>query len=174
MVLCLVCVLLLLFCVLHDDQLLQIFNLLPHVANDLILPLNLRPEVQDFPLVASFLSLHLRFEVIVNPDNSILKHLLIAIQLLTYIPFQSLTKTSYHRLALSYLVPCCCYPLLLPSEAYYLLLYVLEQLLNGNHNVDFITFKHHSLSFQVHSGIICIFFEVVLYPLELGLQLCCS
>lgn len=122
----LVCVLLLLLCVLHDDQFLQILDFLPHVADDLILPLNLRPEIQDFPLVASLLSLHLCLKVIINPDDSILKHPLISIQLLTYIPLQSLTKASYQLLPLPNLMPGRCYPLLFPSEALYLLLQVLQ------------------------------------------------
>lgn len=125
-VLLLVCVLPFLFCVLHDDEFLQILDLLPHVADDLILPLNLRPEIQDFPLVASLLPLHLRFKVIIDPDDSILKHPLIPIQLLTYIPLQSLTKASYQLLAPPDLVPSRCYALLLSSEALYLLLQVLE------------------------------------------------
>lgn len=114
--------LLLLLGVLHDDQLLQILDFLPHVADDLILPLNLRPEIQNFPLVASLLPLHLRFEVVIDPDYSILKHTLIAIQLLTYIPFESFTKPRYHLLSPPDLVPGCCYPLFLSPEAVYLLL----------------------------------------------------
>lgn len=113
--------LLLLLCILHDDQLLQILDLLPHVADHLILPLNLRPEIQYFPLVASLLPLNLRFEVVIDPDNALLKHTLIAIQLLAYITFEAFTKPSYHFLSFPHLLPRCCYPLLLSSEALNLL-----------------------------------------------------
>lgn len=115
-------ILLLLLCILHDDQLLQILDLLPHIANHLILPLNLRPQIQNFPLVAPLLSLYLCFEVVIDSNNTLLEHMLILMQLLPYITFEPFTNTHHHFPSLSHFFPSCCYLLLLPSETVYFLL----------------------------------------------------